>query len=204
MGLTAAEVRRAARSLLPDSFHDLFLDVISYVSNHVVCHVPSHWFRLWFYRNIMRWAIGKDTSLHERLRIHGVPGPGVSIGDNTCIGADLFLAGVGYPGGGLTIGNNVNIAMQVFIGVGGHKIGCAEGFAMQMRPVVIEDHAVIYARSMVIMCRIGRGAVVLPGAVVVKDVEPFTIVGGVPAEPLGKREPQEDPNYLLNWRWRFH
>jgi maltose O-acetyltransferase len=35
---------------------------------------------------------------------------------------------------------------------------------------------------------IGEGAVVASGAVVVKDVEPYTIVGGVPAREIGKRK----------------
>ena len=34
---------------------------------------------------------------------------------------------------------------------------------------------------------IGRGAVVAAGAVVTKDVAPFTIVGGVPAKKIGNR-----------------
>jgi len=192
------------RQMIPPPIQDFLLDCASYVNNHIICHIPSHTIRNSFYRRVMQWRIGKNTSIHEHLRIHGVPGPAMVIGDNTCVGADAFLAGIGYPGGNITIGNNVNIAMQVFIAVGGHKIGTQEGFAMHTRPVVIEDHAVIFARAMVIMANIGRGAVVMPGSVVVKDVEPFTIVGGVPARPMGKREPQQDPNYVLNWRWRFH
>lgn len=35
---------------------------------------------------------------------------------------------------------------------------------------------------------IGEGAVVAAGAVVRKDVEPYTLVGGVPAKKIGDRQ----------------
>jgi acetyltransferase-like isoleucine patch superfamily enzyme len=57
---------------------------------------------------------------------------------------------------------------------------------------------------MIIMCTVGRGAVVLPGSVVTKDVKPFEIVGGVPARTVGARQPPQDPAYRLKWKWRFH
>ena len=38
---------------------------------------------------------------------------------------------------------------------------------------------------------IGEGAVVAAGAVVSRDVESWTVVGGVPAKPIARREVKE-------------
>lgn len=49
--------------------------------------------------------------------------------------------------------------------------------------------------------RIGTGAVIATGAVVVSDVEPYAIVGGVPAREIRKRFDDEQIAYLLASRW---
>jgi len=182
-----------------------YFDLIVFTANSLISHTPNHRFRLFFYRRFMRWQIGHSTSIHRGCRNLGFPRPGaVRIGNHTCIGQNFYLGGAGYKNMQIEIGNNVNIAMDVFITLGGHELDTRKNFELTGKPVVIEDHAVIFARAMIIVANIGRGAVVLPGSVVVKDVEPFTIVGGNPAKIVGKREPQQDPEYRLNWRWRFH
>ena len=54
--------------------------------------------------------------------------------------------------------------------------------------IVIEDDVWLGANSIVISgVRIGEGAIIAAGAVVTKDVEPYSIVAGVPAKIIGKR-----------------
>lgn len=49
--------------------------------------------------------------------------------------------------------------------------------------------------------RIGDGAIVAARAVVTGDVEPYTIVGGVPAKPIRKRFAPETIHRLERLRW---
>ena len=48
---------------------------------------------------------------------------------------------------------------------------------------------------------IGDGAVVLARAVVTHDVEPYAIVGGVPARVIGYRYDKETIKFLLHRKW---
>jgi len=48
---------------------------------------------------------------------------------------------------------------------------------------------------------VGHGAVVAAGAVVSKDVAPYTIVGGVPAAPIKRRHPPALADRLIALAW---
>ena len=57
-----------------------------------------------------------------------------------------------------------------------------------LRPLVIQDDVWIGAHACIPGgVTIGQGAIVAAGAVVVKDVEARSIVGGVPARVIGRR-----------------
>ena len=57
---------------------------------------------------------------------------------------------------------------------------------------MIEDYVWICSRSILLPgVHIGEGAVIASGAVVTKDVEPYTVVGGIPAKKIGERKNRE-------------
>lgn len=54
--------------------------------------------------------------------------------------------------------------------------------------------------------KIGDGAIIASRAVVTKDVEPYSIVGGNPAQLIRKRFDDETIQKLINlawWNWSF-
>lgn len=50
-------------------------------------------------------------------------------------------------------------------------------------------------------CRIGNGAIIATGSVVVKNVEPYSIVGGVPAKIIRYRFDEKYRKFLDDFRW---
>ena len=67
---------------------------------------------------------------------------------------------------------------------------------------VVGNDVWIGAEAMVVPgVRIGHGAMIGSRALVTKDVEPYTIVGGNPAKPIRKRFPDEEIAMLLEMAW---
>jgi acetyltransferase-like isoleucine patch superfamily enzyme len=96
-----------------------------------------------------------------------------------------------YPN--VEIGKYVLFAPEVAIIGADHRIdrpGLPIVFSgrPELPHTVIEDDVWIgYRVTIMAGVRIGRGSIIGAGAVVTKDVEPYTIVGGVPARPIRKR-----------------
>jgi acetyltransferase-like isoleucine patch superfamily enzyme len=107
----------------------------------------------------------------------------LTIGSHTNIGRYVHLD----SRGGLTIGDNVNISDEVAIWTAEHDIQ-SPTFAYTTAPVVIGARAWLCFRSIILAgITLGEGCVVASGAVVTKDVAPFTVVAGIPAKVIGNR-----------------
>lgn len=147
------------------------------------------------YRHIFGMKIGSGSTMHWRL-VFFAPN-GVSVGKNSIIGNDCFLDGRS----GLSIGDNVNVGGHVQIFTVGHDPQ-SDSFGTKGGPVHVGNRAYVASRATILPnVKIGDGAVVAAGAVVTKDVEPYTIVAGVPAVPVGQRT--KDLNYVLDFHMPF-
>ncbi|RJX39005.1 antibiotic acetyltransferase [Paenibacillus pinisoli] len=114
----------------------------------------------------------------------------------------------------LIIGNYVCIASGVVILMGGNHnhrsdwitvYPFVEQIAASYEPkgdTIIESDAWIGMNAMIMPgVRIGEGAIVAAGSVVIKDVPPYTIVGGNPAKEIKKRFTDQEIEWLMEMRW---
>lgn len=86
----------------------------------------------------------------------------------------------------VTIGNDCTIGPNVSLETVSHELIWNEKTA---RDIIIEDTCWIAANAVIIGgVTIGKGSVVAAGAVVTKNVAPYTLVGGVPAKEIKKIE----------------
>ena len=132
-----------------------------------------------------RWLPGlripKDSLVYWRCRY--LSPEKIKIGNNTIICQDVWLDGRA----GIEIGNNVVIGTECRIYTLKHKIDSYTEVAGS--PVVIKDWVWV-ANQVTILAgvTIEEGAVVASGAVVTHDVEPWTLVAGVPAKFVRNRK----------------
>lgn len=90
--------------------------------------------------------------------------------------------------GKITIGEKTCISRGVYMLTGSHDIMSAN-FEMLTAPITIGNNVWVATKAMIGKgVTIGEGAVVASYANVIKDVEPWTVVGGNPAKFIKKRE----------------
>lgn len=124
-----------------------------------------------------------EEKLPETLCI--LPPVTIDFGGNLHFGEDVFInAGVCLQDqGGIWIGDRAQIGHQVVFATLNHDERPDKRKTLHAAPIHIEADVWIGSHATILGgVTIGEGAIVAAGAVVSKDVAPYTIVGGVPAK----------------------
>jgi acetyltransferase-like isoleucine patch superfamily enzyme len=167
---------------------------------------------------------GRSFSLEEGCEIVGLSKRGVVFGNKCTVkrGAVIRPTNVllNEPGEGLRVGNGSNIGAFSYIGCSGYiELGdnvmmgprvnlMAENHNFDRTDIPMKDQGVtrsfikieqdvwLGAGSTVLSgVTVGQGSIIAAGAVVTKDVPPFSIVGGVPAKILRSRIQTSEDGY---------
>lgn len=134
-----------------------------------------------FLLRIFGAKIGKHCAVRNSAKIW-LPW-NLEMGDWVAISEDCDI----YSADRIYIGNRTTISKGSFLCCASHDI---ESPIMELTyaPITIGHDAWVASRAILLPgITIGDGAVVAAGAVVTKDVEPWTVVGGNPAKVLKKR-----------------
>lgn len=131
-----------------------------------------------------RFVLGRRSVVESFCCINNAVGD-VIIGDNTRIGLHTTVIGP------VEIGSNVNLAQGIVVTALNHNFtDCTKRIDEQgvsTAKVTIGNDVWIGANATILPgVTIGNHSVVAAGAVVTKDVPPYSLVGGVPAKILKK------------------
>jgi len=138
-------------------------------------------------------VLGKNSYIHSPVIMYRHDG--FEIGNNSVINWGAIIDNRKK----ISIGSNVSIAHNFKVYTCGHDVD-NPFFDMKCKEVVIHDYACLFSNVMVMPgVIIGEGAVVLPGSVVTKDIEAYSIVGGNPA--VHKRYRSKNLFYKLDYGW---
>ena len=166
--------------------HFLITLVQSYSQKYLIIKIgfiPSHYIRRFLYKHLYMIQLAKDVVVYYGAEIR-CPSR-LKIGEATVVGDRCLLD----ARNGIEIAEQVNISTDVRIWTEQHDyndpmFACSPG----TKRVKIGKYAWIGPNVTILPgVEIGEGAVVAAGAVVTKDVQPYMLVGGVPARQIGER-----------------
>jgi len=111
----------------------------------------------------------------------------LEMGEYACLSEDVDC----YTVDKISIGNQATVSQGARLCTAGHDIS-SKTMELTYKPIVIGANAWVAAWATILPgVTVGEGGVAAAGAVVTKDVEPWTVVGGNPAKFIKKRELKE-------------
>jgi acetyltransferase-like isoleucine patch superfamily enzyme len=119
-----------------------------------------------YFRYPSKMIIGNNVSINRKCGFYGSLLGGnytIKIGENVAIGPEVTFFGAGHDQSDLMLSD-----------IGGN--------------IIIEDNVWIGGKSILLHgITIGQGSIVAAGSVVTKDVEPYSIIAGIPAKMIKRR-----------------
>jgi acetyltransferase-like isoleucine patch superfamily enzyme len=155
--------------------------------------IPFHYIRNFIYKYVFHINMGKNVIIYGGAEIRSpnklIIGKGSIIGHYSILDARNVIE----------IGENVNFSHGVWLWTRQHNYN-DPNFSSESpknNKITIGDRAWLGPRVIVLPgCTIGEGAVIAAGAVVTKDIEPFTVNAGIPAKTIGERN--RNLTYIFN------
>jgi acetyltransferase-like isoleucine patch superfamily enzyme len=176
--------------MVSEKMKRFFAGIAFYAANHIVANIPSFRVRHCFYRRVLGYRIGRNSSIHMNVFFTGF---NVTIGENVVINRQCYIDGRV----GVEIKDNVGISPWVYIASLDHD-PASPAFETRGAKVVIENHSWISAKAIIMPgVTIGEGAVIGAGAVVTRNIAPFRIAVGVPAREI------KDRTVNINYKLRY-
>ena len=181
----------AARRPLATPEIGAFMNEMSDRARRITCRINGSYHSQEELRGLMSELFGRPVDETFRL----FPPFYTDFGRNIHIGRNVFInAGCQFQDhGGVTLGDGTLVGHNVVFATLNHLLDPARRAEMIPAPIVVGRNVWIGSNATILQgVTIGDGAGVAAGAVVTHDVEPRTIVGGVPARMIRRIELPED------------